>query len=68
MSYNSDLKFKNIGKEYPLTKIILPPHLREEQKKTKIISINKSKSNNINNQIEKKRIDDFLELYNIKDK
>ena len=68
MSYNSGLKNNNIGNEYPRTKIILPPHLREEHKKTKIISINQNKKGNINTQIEKKRIDDFLELNNIKDK
>ena len=33
-------KVNQIKKEYPQTKIILPPHLRENHKKTKIISNN----------------------------
>lgn len=67
MSYNRTQNNNDIKKVYPQTKIILPPHLREEPKKRKIISISNNKKN-INNEIEKNRINDFLELYNIQDK
>ena len=65
MSYN---QAQSNNKPYPLTKIILPPHLREEPKKRKIISINKNNIKNIDVEIEKNRINNFLDLYNIQDK
>ena len=61
---NENLK---INYNYPLTKIILPPHLKTNEKKLKRI-INNNKNYNININEEKKRIIDFLDLYNISDK
>ena len=61
---NENLK---INYNYPLTKIILQPHLKTNEKKLKRI-INNNKNYNININEEKKRIIDFLDLYNISDK
>ena len=67
MSCSRTQNNNDIKKVYPLTKIILPPHLREEPKMRKITSITNNKKS-INNESEKNRINDFLELYSIKDK
>ena len=53
---------------YPLTKIILPPHLKIlNEKKLKGIIYN-NKNHYIDKNVEKKRINNFLDLYNISDK
>lgn len=70
MSYNK-LEKSDMRKDYyPKTKIILPFHLREEVKKQKVIlnNNNKNKSDNIKYEVEKNRINNFLDLYNIQDK
>ena len=65
MSFRNN-NFNNMNNDYPKTKIILPPHLREITKKEKIISINNiDKRKNINQEKEKERMDDFLKLFNI---
>ena len=51
-------------KEYPLTKVIIPAHLQEKQKKSKIININKGKKI-VDTNKEKERIDNFLEYFDI---
>ena len=65
MSGNNDNKIIESYKEYPLTKVIIPMHLQEKQKKSKKIQINKEKIVDTNK--EKARIKNFLEYFNIID-
>ena len=67
MSLNNN-KYIKSHKEYPLTKVIIPAHLQEKDKKQKIIEINKENIVDINKEKEKERINNFLDYFNIIDK
>ena len=67
MSLNNN-KYIKSHKEYPLTKVIIPAHLQEKDKKQKIIEINKGKIVDVNKEKEKERIYNFLDYFNIIDK
>jgi len=54
------------SKDYPMTKIIIPAHLKEDDAKKRKAYI-KEKEVGLNYEKEKKRIDKFLEMLDIKD-
>jgi len=64
---NKNENIKNINYNYPLTKIILPPHLKiaNEKKKKGFIQ---NKKHFVDKNEEKKRMNNFLDLNNISDK